>query len=234
MLADSIAVLDFETTGMSPAQQARATEIGVVIVEDGQIVARYQSLMNSGAWVPPFIEQLTGISNAMLRTAPPAAQVMQEVAEFVGNRPLLAHNASFDQKFWDAELALIRRQRVQPFACSLLLSRRLLPLAPSHKLGNLNRWAGLPEAGLVAAEIRTSSCRASRCRTPRRARTAAGKALAVVTGVPALPMRTDVPRASSQTSTSTPSPTISDVSRAASEALRSTLPASSWMRTSTR
>ncbi|MGY8829793.1 MAG: 3'-5' exonuclease [Pseudomonadales bacterium] len=147
MLADSIAVLDFETTGMSPAQQARATEIGVVIVEDGRIVARYQSLMNSGAWVPPFIEQLTGISNAMLRTAPPAAQVMQEVAEFVGNRPLLAHNASFDQKFWDAELALIRRQRVQPFACSLLLSRRLLPLAPSHKLGNINRWAGLPDTG---------------------------------------------------------------------------------------
>jgi DNA polymerase-3 subunit epsilon len=147
MLADSLAVLDFETTGLSPAQQARATEIGVVIVEGGQIVARYQSLMNSGAWVPPFIEQLTGISNAMLRTAPPAAQVMQEVAEFVGERPLLAHNASFDQKFWDAELALIRRQRVQPFACSLLLSRRLLPMAPSHKLGNLNRWASLPETG---------------------------------------------------------------------------------------
>ena len=147
MLADSIAVLDFETTGMSPAQQARATEIGVVIVEDGQIVARYQSLMNSGAWVPPFIEQLTGISNAMLRSAPPAAQVMQEVAEFVGDRPLLAHNASFDQKFWDAELALIRRRRVQPFACSLLLSRRLLPMAPSHKLGNLNLWAGLPSTG---------------------------------------------------------------------------------------
>jgi len=147
MLADSIAVLDFETTGMSPAQQARATEIGVVIVEGGQIVARYQSLMNSGAWVPPFIEQLTGISNAMVRSAPPAAQVMQEVAEFVGERPLLAHNASFDQKFWDAELALIRRQRVQPFACSFLLSRRLLPMAPSHKLGNLNRWAGLPDTG---------------------------------------------------------------------------------------
>jgi DNA polymerase III subunit epsilon len=147
MLADSIAVLDFETTGMSPAQQARATEIGVVIVEGGQIVDRYQSLMNSGAWVPPFIEQLTGISNAMLRKAPPAAQVMAEVADFVGERPLLAHNASFDQKFWDAELARIGRRRVQPFACSLLLSRRLLPLAPSHKLGNLNQWAGLPDTG---------------------------------------------------------------------------------------
>tara|TARA_R100001244_G_scaffold64627_9_gene53553 strand:- start:16912 stop:17523 length:612 start_codon:yes stop_codon:yes gene_type:complete len=138
------------STSRPPAcrrRSKRATEIAVVIVERGQIVARYQSLMNSGAWVPPFIEQLTGISNSMLRNAPPAAQVMNEVADFVGDIPLLAHNAAFDQKFWDAELALIRRQRVQPFACSLLLSRRLLPQAPSHKLGNLNRWAHLPDTG---------------------------------------------------------------------------------------
>lgn len=144
---EQIAVIDFETTGMSPAQNARATEIGVAIVQDGQIVARYQSLMNTGAWVPPFIQQLTGISNAMLRDAPPAAQVMNEVADFVGDIPLMAHNAAFDQKFWDAELALVKRKRVQPFACSLLLSRRLLPQAPSHKLGNLNRWAQLPSTG---------------------------------------------------------------------------------------
>ncbi|CAE6938189.1 DNA polymerase III alpha subunit [Pseudomonas marincola] len=144
---DPIAVIDFETTGLSPAQNARATEIGVVIVEDGVIVSRYQSLMNSGAHVPAFIEQLTGISNAMLRDAPPAAQVMHEVADFVGDIPLVAHNAAFDQKFWDAELGLIRRTRRQSFACSLLLARRLLPQAPSHKLGNLNRWAGLPSTG---------------------------------------------------------------------------------------
>lgn len=143
---ESIAVIDFETTGVSPSQ-ARATEIGVAIIEDGRIVDRYQSLMSSGAWVPPFIEQLTGISNAMLRQAPPSEQVMNEVADFIGERPLLAHNASFDQKFWDAELARVRRRRSQPFACSLLLSRRLLPEAPSHKLGNLNAWAGLPDTG---------------------------------------------------------------------------------------
>jgi DNA polymerase III subunit epsilon len=147
MPAERIAVLDFETTGLSPAQQARATEIGVVMLEGGRIVARYQSLMNSGVRVPPFIEQLTGISNAMLRDAPPAAQVMAEVADFVGDVPLLAHNAAFDQKFWDAELALVGRRRLQPFACSLLLARRLLPQAPSHKLGVLNRWARLPDTG---------------------------------------------------------------------------------------
>lgn len=144
---EPIAVIDFETTGMSPGHSCRATEIAAVIVEDGRIVARYQNLMNSGAYVPAFIESLTGISNAMLRNAPPAAQVMAEVAEFVGRTPLVAHNASFDQKFWDAELGLIQRQRVQGFACSMLLARRLLPQAPNHKLGTLNSWAQLPHTG---------------------------------------------------------------------------------------
>ena len=144
---EPIAVIDFETTGMSPGHSCRATEIAAVIVEDGRIVARYQNLMNSGAYVPAFIESLTGISNAMLRKAPPAAEVMAEVAEFVGRTPLVAHNASFDQKFWDAELGLIQRQRVQDFACSMLLARRLLPQAPNHKLGTLNSWAQLPHTG---------------------------------------------------------------------------------------
>lgn len=144
---EPIAVIDFETTGMSPGHTCRATEIAAVIVEDGRIVARYQNLMNSGAYVPPFIESLTGISNAMLRKAPLAAEVMAEVAEFVGRTPLVAHNASFDQKFWDAELGLIQRQRVQDFACSMLLARRLLPQAPNHKLGTLNSWAQLPHTG---------------------------------------------------------------------------------------
>jgi DNA polymerase-3 subunit epsilon len=144
---EPFAVIDFETTGMSPGQNCRATEIAAVIIENGQIVSRYQSLMNSGAWVPPFIESLTGISNAMLRSAPSSTRVMQEVADFVGTLPLVAHNASFDQKFWDSELALIQRVRQQPFACSMLLARRLLPQAPNHKLGTLNSWAGLPHTG---------------------------------------------------------------------------------------
>ncbi len=146
-MREPIAVIDFETTGMSPALQARPTEIGAVLVENGRIVARYQSLMNAGAWIPPFIERLTGISNRMVQAAPPAAEVMHEVAEFVGGIPLVANNAAFDRQFWDAELALIGRQRTQNFACSLLLARRLLPEAPNHKLGTLNRWARLPDTG---------------------------------------------------------------------------------------
>lgn len=144
---DVVAVIDFETTGLSPAQGDRATEIAAVIVEDGQVVDRYQSLMNAGVRIPSFIESLTGISNSMIRSAPQAAQVMREVAEFVGDIPLVAHNASFDSKFWDAELAHINQRRRQEFACSLLLARRILPQAPSHKLGDLVQFANLPKAG---------------------------------------------------------------------------------------
>lgn len=144
---ETVAVIDFETTGLSPARGDRATEVAAVILEGGKIVGRYQSLMNAGVRIPPFIESLTGISNSMIRNAPPVAEVMQEVADFVGDHPIVAHNAAFDSKFWDAELVCARRTRTQDFVCSLLLSRRILPHAPSHKLGALVDFAGLPVAG---------------------------------------------------------------------------------------
>lgn len=142
-----VAVIDFETTGLSPAMGDRATEIAAVIMEDGKVIDRYQSLMNAGVRIPSYIEALTGISDSMVRKAPAAAEVMLEVSHFVGDYPLVAHNASFDCKFWDAELARIGRHRQQEFACSMLLSRRLFPEAPSHKLGVLVEFAKLPVAG---------------------------------------------------------------------------------------
>ncbi|MXR37981.1 3'-5' exonuclease [Craterilacuibacter sinensis] len=144
---ERIAVIDFETNGLSPGSSCRATEIAVILVENGKMVDRYQSLMNAGVWIPSDIERLTGISNRMLKSAPPASEVMQEAARFVGNTPLLAHNASFDKKFWDYELGLLGQRRTQDFACSMLLARRLLPQAPNHKLGTLNRYLGLPDTG---------------------------------------------------------------------------------------
>lgn len=68
-----VAVIDFETTGLSPAQGDRATEVAAVILEGGRVVARYQSLMNAEMhFIPGHIEALTGISNAMVRSAPPS------------------------------------------------------------------------------------------------------------------------------------------------------------------
>jgi DNA polymerase-3 subunit epsilon len=145
----TIAVIDFETTGLSPAQGSRATEIAAVLVRDGEIVGSYQNLMKSDAWVPPFIEQLTGISNAMLKEAPAAEQVMREVAEFTRNCPLVAHNASFDRAFWIAEMAAAGCvvDAAHQFACTVLLSRRLYPQAPSCKLGSLATFHRLPSSG---------------------------------------------------------------------------------------
>lgn len=142
-----VAVIDFETTGLSPDQGDRATEIAAVLLKDGKVVDRYQSLMNAGVRIPAFITELTGITDAMVRNAPPAADVMRDVADFVGDHPLVAHNASFDSRFWDAELKRLHRKRRQEFACSMLVARRLFPQAPSHKLGVLVEYAKLPVTG---------------------------------------------------------------------------------------
>lgn len=142
-----IAVIDFETTGGSPALGDRATEIAIVMVEDGTIVDHYQSLMRSGRHIPAFITQLTGITNAMVAQAPSALAVMDEAARFVGNVPLVAHNAAFDRRFWQAELAAAGLPAPHPFACTVMLSRRLYPGAPSHRLGALADYHALPSTG---------------------------------------------------------------------------------------
>ncbi len=141
----AVAVIDFETTGMSPDMGDRATEVAVVIVDGGKIVDRYQSLMNTGAYISGFITELTGITNQMVRAAPSAAQVMSELAQFVGTIPLVAHNASFDSRFLDAEWARIGHRRQQKIACSMLLARRLYPASPDHKLGTLVKYLTLPD-----------------------------------------------------------------------------------------
>jgi DNA polymerase III subunit epsilon len=142
-----IAVIDFETTGLSPAMGDRATEVAIVLLENGQVVDRFQSLMNAGQRISCFIEAFTGISNAMIANAPSAASVMGDASRFVANAPMVAHNASFDRRFWEAELARAGHIATQPFACTMLVARRLYPQAPSHKLGVLVDYHHLPKAG---------------------------------------------------------------------------------------
>ena len=142
-----IVVIDFETTGLSPGLGDRATEVAAVIIKDNKIINSFQSLMNAGVAIPTYIQQLTGISNAMLRKAPPCRHVMRELADFIGDIPLVAHNASFDTRFLDAEWSRIHHKRRQPFACSMLLSRRIYPHFPDHKLGTLVRHLKLPTTG---------------------------------------------------------------------------------------
>lgn len=147
-LADSVIVLDFETTGLSPNQGDRAIEIGAVKLENGEVVERFQRLMNPGFRVSRFIENYTGISNAMLASADECSVVMDDFADFIQGSNLVAHNASFDQRFLDAELKAIGRSYDGEFGCSLLVSRRLTQNAPSHKLGDLVRYHDIDNNGV--------------------------------------------------------------------------------------
>jgi DNA polymerase-3 subunit epsilon len=147
MNANSLIILDFETTGLSPDNGDRAIEIGAVKLDNGVVTARFQELMNPGRPVSYFIEDYTGITNKMLSKAAPCNEVMDRFAEFIEGHNLVAHNASFDKRFLDSELKRISSGYDGQFACSLLLSRRLYQAAPNHKLGTLINYKGIASNG---------------------------------------------------------------------------------------
>jgi DNA polymerase-3 subunit epsilon len=144
---ETIIVLDFETSGISPENGDRAIEIGAVKLRGGEIIERFQSLMNPGLRINSFIESYTGITNLMLQDAPQAPAVMRDFAGFIGDTPLVAHNASFDRRFLDTEFKRIGRQRRQEFGCSMLTARRVYPDAPNHKLATLVGYRNLRTDG---------------------------------------------------------------------------------------
>jgi DNA polymerase-3 subunit epsilon len=144
MLDQPIVMLDFETTGLSPAQGDRITEVAALRIVGGVVVERYVSLVNCGVRIPSFITGLTGITQAMVDHAPPASEVVPALLDFIGADPLSAHNASFDAKFLLAEaerLALLPRHAA--LVCSLKLARRVFPELGSYKLGQLSGALGI-------------------------------------------------------------------------------------------
>ena len=147
MNANSLIILDFETTGLSPDNGDRAIEIGAVKLENGVVTDRFQELMYPGQPVSHFIADYTGITNEMLSKAAPCHEVMQRFADFIQGQNLVAHNASFDKRFLDSELKRISSGYDGHFACSLLLSRRLYQTAPNHKLGTLINYKGIVSNG---------------------------------------------------------------------------------------
>ena len=146
-LVKPIAVIDFETTGLSPTMGDRATEIAIVMLEGDRVVDRFQSLMNAGVRIPAFIEAYTGISNAMIarraaggdrdgRRGALRRRCADGGAQRLVRPPLLGSGAADGGP-----------QARHPFACTLLLSRRLYPQAPNHKLGSLAAFHALPSSG---------------------------------------------------------------------------------------
>ena len=145
--ADTVVILDFETTGLSPGMGDRAIEIGAVRMHKGEVIERFQELMNPGQRISGFIESYTGITNEMLKNARPCGEVMRDFADFIGDYNLVAHNASFDKRFLDAELERVSRDYAGQFACSMLAARRIYQHAPNHKLGTLVAYKKFPVEG---------------------------------------------------------------------------------------
>lgn len=148
MIIDPLVVLDFETTGLQPEQGDRITEVGLVRIESGRIVDRYQSLVNCGVAIPRHIVAYTGITQQMVDEAPPVAEVMRDLADFIGDASVVSHNAVFDHRFFVREC---RRQRVamviEPFICSMRVARRVYPDLKSHSLAELARVLQLKGTG---------------------------------------------------------------------------------------
>ena len=139
-----IVMIDFETTGLSPDMGDRITEVAALRIEGGQITDRYVTLINCNARIPSFITGLTGITQAMVDKAPPVAEVVPQLLDFIGSDALSAHNASFDEKFLRAESARLNLTPAhQSRVCSLKLSRRVFPGMASYKLGLLSSQLGI-------------------------------------------------------------------------------------------
>ncbi|MDP3539629.1 MAG: exonuclease domain-containing protein [Azonexus sp.] len=137
-----LAFVDLETTGAT-ATIDRITEIGIVEVDTDGTVREWQQLVNPGTRIPPFIEQLTGISNAMVADAPPFEAVAADVLQRLQGRLFIAHNARFDYGFLKNEFKRLDITFRAPVLCTVKLSRTLFPEHKRHNLDSLIERHGL-------------------------------------------------------------------------------------------
>ncbi len=133
-------VTDTETTGPK-AGQDRIIELGAVKVQHGEVIDRFQSLINPERTVPKNIQRLTGISTAMVVDEPLMEDILPDYLDFLGDDVLVAHNLSFDEKFLNAALTRLGHEPLSnDTLCSLRLARRLLPGLKSRGLSALSTF----------------------------------------------------------------------------------------------
>jgi DNA polymerase-3 subunit epsilon len=132
-LAGRIACVDLETTGGQAARD-RVIEAGIVLLEGGEVVEEYATLVNPGVRIPYAIQEFTGITEAMVADAPPFEAVAGEIAGRLDGRLFVAHNARFDYGFLRSEFRRVDRRFRAPVLCTVRLSRALTPGERGHNL----------------------------------------------------------------------------------------------------
>jgi DNA polymerase-3 subunit epsilon len=136
------AIVDIETTG-NFSDRGGITEIAIVITDGIEIIETYETLVNPNAYIPPFIENLTGISNQMVQEAPQFEEVAEGIAKILEGKVFVAHNVNFDYKYVKFELELAGYSISQSRLCTVRLSRKIIPGLPSYSLGKLTRSLGI-------------------------------------------------------------------------------------------
>jgi DNA polymerase III epsilon subunit family exonuclease len=138
------AVVDVETTGGASWRGHRITDISIVEVLGGEIVAEYETLVNPGRAIPPMITGLTGITNGMVSSAPCFDDVADEIDQRLRGRVFVAHNATFDWGFVSSELLRASGDAPDvPRLCTVRMCRRLVPALRRRNLDEVTRHFGI-------------------------------------------------------------------------------------------
>jgi DNA polymerase-3 subunit epsilon len=137
------AILDIETTGGKYNEEG-ITEIAIHKFDGHKVVDKFVSLVNPEKEIQPFVVNLTGINNKMLRTAPKFHEVAKRIVEITKDTVLVAHNAQFDYRILRTEFRRLGYDFERKTLCTVDLSKKLIPDAESHSLGKLVRSLGIP------------------------------------------------------------------------------------------
>ena len=137
------AVVDVETTGGKYNEEG-ITEIAIYKFDGNKIIDQFISLINPERPIQPFVIQLTGINEKMLRNAPKFYEIAKRVIEITENSTVVAHNANFDYRMLCTEFNRLGFTYERPTLCTVALSKKLIPEQESYKLGKLVRSLGIP------------------------------------------------------------------------------------------
>ncbi|MEA3351779.1 MAG: helicase C-terminal domain-containing protein, partial [Chloroflexota bacterium] len=131
-MTSTIVALDLETTGLNPDSDG-ITEIGAVRFDGDRVQDKWQTLINPGQRISPFVTRLTGITNTMVRDAPSIYDVIDDLVGFIGNAPILGHNIGFDLSFLHRYKVLKYHESLDTYEMAAVL----IPNAGRYKLGSL-------------------------------------------------------------------------------------------------
>jgi DNA polymerase-3 subunit epsilon len=134
-----IVAFDVETTGLSPHRGHRVIEIGAVRIVNGAFAEEFNSLIDCGGSISMSAQRIHGITPTMLHGQPPPAVAFAAFRDFIGQAPLVAHNASFDMSFLRHEFGRLGWPLPNRFLCTLEACRRRLRVLPDYRLETVAR-----------------------------------------------------------------------------------------------